>query len=220
MLYVLLKSTYIHQVLVSLEYIGEIFTCEFCWLTWRSPKTLFWASNHDLWESASLSHHSWRVVAASGVHWLVALVLHSIFGHDHEFSVVVRSIVIMYFQPSLWFHALQQQKGFVFVTYLHKHFASYFFFSELVFTWLRCRGGGRGVGVEQIPESEGAAVSWAGSLLALVSTWQAWCVDQVELAEKGQQHRIPTTVHGITKNRRAEHDVLVLLDWMRVFEYW
>ena len=30
LLYILLKSTYSHQILVSLEYIGEIFNCEFC----------------------------------------------------------------------------------------------------------------------------------------------------------------------------------------------
>lgn len=46
-------------------------------------------------------------------------------------------------------------------------------------------------------------------------------LDQVELTEREQKHQIQTTIYGIMRNRHMEHDdIVVLLDWIRVFEYW
>lgn len=143
-----LKKYLYSLFLISLEYIWEIFNYEFCWLGWSFPKKLFWPLTNVLWESASCSHHRLCLLAVlSGgrrCQWLFIVVLHSIFGYNEEFSVVLRPIVMMYFQPYLWCHAFQKQKRFVFLTYLHKHFASYFLFSVLILTCLHCVYGGSG----------------------------------------------------------------------------
>lgn len=139
---------------------------------------------------------------------------------DHEFSVVLRPIVMVYFQPHLWFHALQKQKRFVFITYLH--FASCFFFRVLILSWPSCVCGGQGVSwpiymilTERLSHKHGFCLHvWAcGKLHAL---------DQVGETH-GERTEAPEIDHHVFTELKnymiGEWDVLVLLVWIRIFEY-
>lgn len=169
------------------------FSTEFCWLRWGSTKKLSWPLTSVLWESASCSHHRLCSVAVEGVQWLF-IVLHSFFGYDHVFSVFLRPIIMTYFQPYLWLHAFEEQKRFVFVTYLHKHFASYFLFNVLILIWCYRRGG---ILANIYSLTEWLSPNYDFCLHLQVSD-KPGAPDQVRLMRE-QKHQTRTAIYGIPK---------------------
>lgn len=119
---------------------------------------------------------------------LFIVVLHPSFGYDHDFSVVLRPIVMMHFQPYLWFHAFQKQRR-----YLYKHFASYFLCSVPVLLWLSCVCEGWGVSqlIHMSPTEQSS--SKCDFCLHLRAHGKPHALDQVRLTE-GEQRQ--TTMYS------------------------